>query len=62
MSPTYKVGDEVEVLESGSTFTVAAIDGDTAMRGEDGAWFHFDDLCSVEDSILADLFLGELEI
>ena len=62
MSPNYKEGDEVEVLESGATFTVAGVDGDTALRAEDGAWFHFDDLCSVEDSIMADLFLAELDI
>lgn len=60
MSPTYQIGDEVEVLESGSTFKVAGVDGDTVLRAEDGAWFHFDDVCSVSDSIAADLWLAEI--
>lgn len=62
MIAAIQFGDQVEHLESGACFAVAAVDGDTIMRGEDGAWFHVDDVCLVSDSIAADLHMAGLDL
>lgn len=38
------IGQKAEIIESGTVFDIAGIDGDCVMRGEDGAWFAVGDL------------------